>query len=267
MALNNTYNGNNNNGNGGNKQSSVNVYSPYKMSNVEGIDPSALNFTFCLNMLKLSISPKKPGDQIAFDHEKAIECFLTHGKAKMLSDEIKYMLSHKGEVHSVSVNTGRDGLVEFNDGISFGLDHPVLVLRKIGEDGKPVSNYAYEFKNDYHFNIRNYDPENPTNFDRVVHDQLEIDQFLTILDEYVKAITGAVAYSVLENGKFNQGRTDGKLNSIMEKLGVEYNSNRGGANYSRNNNSFFNNNQGNASYRQGTLDDFTNTMNTPEDVE
>lgn len=258
MALNTPYN----NGDNSRKQSSVNVYSPYKMSNTEGIDPSALNFTFCLNMLKLSISPKKPGDQIAFDHEKAIECYLTHSKAKMLSDEIKFMLSHKGELHSVAVSTGRDGLVEFNDGVAFGLDHPVLVLRKVGEDGKPVSNYVYEFKNDYHFNIRNYDPENPSNFDKLIHDKLEIEQFLTILDQYVKAITGAIAYSVLENGKFNNGRTDGKLNAIMDKLGVEYNTGR--PNYSRNNNSYFNNNQGNTSYRQATLDEFT-SMNTPEE--
>ena len=43
------------NSNGSNKnQSNVNVYSPYKMSNTEGIDPSAINFTFCLNMLNYS---------------------------------------------------------------------------------------------------------------------------------------------------------------------------------------------------------------------
>ena len=75
-------------------QSNVNVYSPYKMSNTEGIDPSAINFTFCLNMLKIGISPKKPGDQIAFDHEKAIECFLTNSKAVILIKEIDALLNH-----------------------------------------------------------------------------------------------------------------------------------------------------------------------------
>lgn len=264
MALG-TQNSYNNNGSNKN-QSNVNVYSPYKMSNTEGIDPSAINFTFCLNMLKIGISPKKPGDQIAFDHEKAIECFLTHSKAVMLMNEIKALLNHEIEDHSVSVLTGKDGMIEFNDGTSFNLDHPVLVLRKLAEDGKPVSNYAYEFKHDYHYTVRGYNPENPADFTKKIYNQLEIDEFLTLLEEYTKASTGAYAYYTLENAKYSQARTDGKINAIMEKLGVEYvKGGNGGGNYARSNNSFFNNNQGNTpSYRQGSLDEFT-AMNTPED--
>lgn len=264
MALGNYDNNGNNNSNKKN-QINVNVYSPYKMSNTEGVDPSALNFTFCLNLLKLSISPRKPGDNIAFDHEKAIECFLTHSKAKMLADEIRYMIAHKGEIHNVAVSTGRDGMIEFNDGTSFGTDKYLLVIRKIGEDGKPTSVYAYEFKDDYYFSIRNYDQEHPENYDRVIYDRIEIDQFLTLLDEYVKATTGAIAYSVLENGKYTQARQENKINAIMDKLGIDYANNKGG-NYSKPNNSFFTNNQGNTSYRQGTLDEFT-AMSSLDDEE
>ena len=253
--------GNYDNNQNNKKQISVNVYSPYKMSNTEGVDPSALNFTFCLNLLKISISPKKPGDIIAFDHEKAIECFLTHSKAKVFADEIRYMLSHKGEVHNVAVSTGKDGMIEFNDGTDFGTNNYLLVLRKIGEDGRPTSVYAYEFKRDYYFSIRNYNQDSPANYDRAIHDTVEIEELLILLDEYVKAMSGAVAYSVLENGKYAQARQENKINAIMDKLGVEYNK---GGNYSKPNNSFFNNNQGNTSYRQGTLDEFT-AMNSPEE--
>lgn len=248
------------------KNQGVNVYSPYRMSNIEGIDPSMLNFTFCLNMLKIGISPKKPGDQIAFDHEKAIECFVTHTKAKMLSNEIKYMMSHKGEIHNVSITTGKDGLVEFSDGIELGNNKYTLILRKIDENGKPVSSYAYEFKNDYHFTMRNYDPDSPAKFDRVIHDMIEVDEFIALLDSYYESMTGATAYSVLENAKYSQSRINTKLDSIMDKLGIEI---PRSANYSKpNNNSFFNN-SGNTTntYRQGSLDDFSSSMNTPEDVE
>ena len=154
-------------------------------------------------------------------------------------------------------------MIEFNDGTDFGLDHYVLVLRKLGEDGKPVSNYAYEFKHDYHFAIRNYNPENPSDYDRQIFPTLEVDEFVRLLEEYTKASTGAYAYYTLENAKYSQARLDGKVNAIMDKLGIEYAKGNGGANYAKSNNSFFNNNQGNT-YRQGSLDDFT-AMNTPEE--
>lgn len=247
-------------------QINVNVYSSYKMSNTEGIDPSAINFTFCLNMLKISISPKKPGDQIAFDHEKAIECFLTHTKAKMLSDEIKNMLKQpKGEIPSVSVSTGKDGLITFTDGRELGTNKYTLLLRKTDENGVPVSTYAYEFKTDYHFVIRNYDPEKPSAYDKVFHDNIEIDQFLILLDQYIKAATGAMAYFTLENSKYGQSRVNTKLDSIMEKLGIEI-PNKG--NYSRGTggSSFFTNSQNTGNtYRQGSLDDFSSVMNPPEE--
>lgn len=247
------------------KRNSINVYSPYRMSNTEGIDPSVLNFTFCLGMLKISISPKKPGDQIAFDHEKAIEVYLTHIKAKILSDEIKYMLKHKGEVHNVSVSTGKDGLITFSDGQELQTNKYTLLLRKIDENGVPTTNYAYEFKDDYHFTMRNYDPNNPSAYDKVIHDMIEVEQFILLLDEYNRAWTGADAYMVRDNFKYWDSIYNTKLDTIMEKLGIDFSKT---GNYSKNNNnSFFTNNSGSNNYRQSSLDDISGVMNTPEDID
>ena len=248
------------------QKDSLNVYSPYKMSNTEGIDPSALNFTFCIGMLKMSISPKKPGDQIAFDHDKAIGVYLTHVKAKMLSDEIKYMLKHKGEVHNVSVSTGKDGLVTFSDGQELQTNKYTLLIRTIDENGVPTTNYAYEFKDDYHFSMRNYDPNNPSAYDKVMHDTIEIDMFLNLLDEYYRAWTGADGYIVANSLKYWNSKVNTKIESIMEKMGIDITKN-GNYSHKQNNNSFFNNNSGNNNYRQSSLDELSNAMNTPEDID
>ena len=73
------------------------VYSPYKMSNIEGIDPSYLGVTFFRNLLQLAISPmnKNTGDKISFDHDNAIVVYLTHTKARILRNEIDRVLSGK----------------------------------------------------------------------------------------------------------------------------------------------------------------------------
>ena len=70
------------------------VYSPYKTSNVDGIDPSSLGVTFFRNLLQLSISPKlqNTGDKIAFDHDNAIVVYLTHTKARILKNEVERVL-------------------------------------------------------------------------------------------------------------------------------------------------------------------------------
>ena len=69
-------------------------YSEYGTGNPEGIDPSALSYTFYSRMLKLSISPLKMnnGDKIAYDHDNAAVAWLTHTKARMLYDQIKRVL-------------------------------------------------------------------------------------------------------------------------------------------------------------------------------
>lgn len=241
------------------------VYSPYKTSNVDGIDPSSLGVTFFRNLLQLSISPKlqNTGDKIAFDHDNAIVVYLTHTKARILKNEVERVL--EGKIDNGGVNTGADGLITFSNGKELGIAGPCLIIRKVDQSGKVISSYAYEFKQQYHCGIENFDQSN-SNHEKHYYDNIEVEQFLTLLEEYYKAATGAVAYSVIENSKYDVSRINTKINSIAEKLGIEYNS--GNANYSNNRQSFFNgnNNGGTPSYtpsaasRQSTLDDLASQL-------
>lgn len=240
------------------------VYSPYKMSNVEGIDPSYLGVTFFRNLLQLSISPmnKNTGDKISFDHDNAIVVYLTHTKARILRNEIDRVLA--GKIENGGVNTGADGLITFSNGKELGIAGPCLIIRKVDQNGKVVSSYAYEFKQQYHCGIENFD-QSTSNHEKYYYDGLEVDQFITLLEDYYVSACGAVAYSVIENSKYDYSRVNTKINLIAEKLGVEFNSN---ANYSSGTNrqSFFNQNGNNntSSYtpssRQSTLDELASEL-------
>lgn len=210
------------------------VYSPYNTSNTDGVDPSALSFQFFRGLLKISISPMKPnakqGDQSIWDHENAAAVYLTHTKARILADEVRAVMA-TDSINNSGVPTGSEGLISFSNGKELGATSPCLIIRKINnETGEVISSYAYQFKTT-HYSIRNFNPST-SKYDTMYHENLEINQFLTILDEYATAISGAQAYSTLYAFKYEIQKNKTKMELIMDKLGIESpqygNSNSGG---------------------------------------
>lgn len=231
-------------------------YSPYNMGNAEGIDPSALSYSFYNRMLKLSISPVKmnSGDKVSYDHENAAVVWLTHTKARLLRDEIEKVL--KGEISNGGVPTGTEGLVRFIDGKELGINNYCLVINKVNENGEVTSSYAYEFKTKHHYAIENYDPKDSSH-KKTYNNNLEIQQLLDLLESYYIAMTGAVAYSVMDANRFNTNTVNTKIDLIMSKLGVEYKP----GTTSRASGSFFDNSRSSSSESEGrsmraaTMDD------------
>lgn len=272
MALGDTnYSGNNKS-----KFKEPEVFSCYNMSNVEGVDPSAISFSFFRNLLKISISPKlaNPTNDKMWDHENAVTVYLTHTKARMLAKEIENVLS--GEKFNGGVNTGTDGLISFSDGKEVGSNFYCLIIRKIDMEGKVLSTYVYEFKPEYHYGISNFNTSDSSH-QKDYYDMLEIEQFKDLLNGYFNAMTNAVAYSVINNMRFDLSRINTKLNDIAEANGISYGN---GGSYSKNSNtSFFNNNQSqdtshgprqpeqsshSKGTRMSTMDDLEGAMNSEE---
>lgn len=228
-------------------------YSKYNTGNPDGIDPSALSYSFYNRMLKLSISPLKMtnGDKISYDHDNAAVVWLTHTKARMLADQIRKVLN--GDISNGGVNTGKEGLVRFCDGKELGIKNYCLIINKVNENGEVLSAYAYEFKTHYHYAVENYDPKDSTH-KKVYYDNIEVDQLLDLLESYYISMTGAVAYSVMDGMRFNTNSTNTKIDLIMSKLGVEYKSGMS----SRSSSSFFDtdhNTTNDRSMRSATMDD------------
>lgn len=229
-------------------------YSEYGTGNKDGIDPSALSYTFYNRMIKLSISPLKMnnGDKISYDHENAAVVWITHTKARMLYKAIQKVLS--GEIENGGINTGNEGLVIFTNGKELGINNYCLIINKINESGEVLSSYAYEFKSKHHFSVENYSSKDSSH-KKYYHNELEVEQLLDVLKSYYEAMTGAMAYSVMDGMRFNSNSNNTKLDLIMSKLGVEYKT--GMTSRSSSGRSFFDNTDpsNDRSVRTATMDD------------
>lgn len=247
---------NNSNYNNNKKQYQPKVYSQYKMSNAEStVDATALSTSFWNSMLVLSISPKKDtkDGSIAFDHENAATIYLSHTKARLLYNEICIFLENPEQYLNVGVSSG-SGLITISNGKEYGVNCPLLIISKVNpETGVIDSSYAYQFRQDYHYSIRNFD-KNTSDFDKVYHNNLEIEQLKTLLMSYYEAMTGAMAYSVIDNMKYDISRINTKLDSCAEKLGVEYKGRGNGNSNNRTGGSIFDKSEGRG-FSNSTLDD------------
>lgn len=232
-------------------------YSGYGTGNADGIDPSALSYSFYNRMLKVSISPlkMKNGDKVSYDHDNAATVWLTHTKARMLYDQITKVLN--GDLSNGGVSTGKEGLIRFCDGKELGINNYCLIINKVNENGEVISSYAYEFKTHHHYAVENYNPKDSSH-KKEYYDKLEINQLLDILKSYYDAMTGAVAYSVMDAMRFNTNSQNTKMDLIMSKLGVEYKSGMTSRS-SGGGGSFFDNNTNSSSndrdMRSATMDD------------
>lgn len=198
------------------------VYSHFSSGNPDGIDPSKYAISFWGGLMKLSISPKiaSSDGSIKYDYENNIELYLSHTRAMVLADELKDMV--KNGLKCVGVLTGmkNDGLILVTDGKEIGASGPCLILMKLNENFQPISSFAYEFRKQFHFGVRDYNSSDGS-FDRVYYDNLEIDQLIIALEEYYKAMVGAQAYAASSMAfKFDIARFNKNIGLVMDKLGV-----------------------------------------------
>lgn len=207
-----------------NKPFEPSIYSPYRFNNAESeIDKTCLTFGVWKQMLKISISPRKEGtEEIQFDMEKGLTVYLNHSKAKILSNELKNFLRDPDTYSGSGVPSGQ-GIITISNGAELGGTSPVLIIRKIDDTGNVVSSFAYEFKKDYYFSVRNYTGGTEFSRESDSYKNLEIEEMIRLLEEYCNAMTYMTAYSVMDVNKWNDHRVNSKLNAIAEKLGVEVN--------------------------------------------
>lgn len=254
MAQFGTYNNNQNN-----NRPELSVYSNYRMNNAESkVDPTCLTFRYWRTNLCIGIFPRKNtgNDDVSFDMSNGITIYLSHSKARIFKHEVENFLQDPVKYNAVGVPSGQ-AVITISNGSEYGKSNPILTIRKVNENGEVVASFAYEFKRDYHFSIRNYDGKN---FDSVYEDyqNLEIEQLLTVLEEYIKATTNAVAFTVMEQRSYSATRVEDKINAIASSLGVQV---TGNSKPKYNNSSYFasggntGNENNNVSYSSGTLED------------
>lgn len=232
MAIGDSYNyeGNNNTDNNKKEFKENEVYSNYNISNEDGVDPSALSYSFWNGCLKVSIAPKldNPTTKRKWDHKNAAVAFLNHNSARILREEALKVLN--GEQNNGGVKIGSKAtttLLSFSNGEEVGANGYCLIMRSIEDNGTINGTYVYEFHSQYHYGVKNFQADT-SKFSKTYYDQIEVTQFLDMLEQYYLAMTNATAYSVMSQMKFETSRLNTKIGLIAESLGVEFKGNYGG---------------------------------------
>lgn len=237
------------------------TYSPYRFNNAESkVDQTCIAFSFWNHTLCMRIAPKKQTNNpniIQFDMDAAISIYLSHSKARMFHTIIKNFRQDPEKYNGYGIPAGK-GLVTISNGKEYGTENPCIVARTVDENtGVCTGEYVYELKNNtgYYYGISDYDPKNG-NYNKVVDNfnNMELDMIECIFEQYYTAATMAVAASVLEGNNYEMSRLNGKIESIGNKLGVEFGnrSNTGGK--FKNQSYFANSEPGNASsFTPGSL--------------
>lgn len=246
MALGSTYNNNP----GRDEPFSPTVYSPYRLNNGESkLDPTCITFSFWKNSLKIGICPRRNSgsDDVSFDMDSGVFIYLNHTKARILADELRLFIQDTKAHSGCGVPSGKQGIITFHDGSEFGATNPIICIRKVDDNGNIDTSFAYEVKgDDYYFSIRNYKEGSDFTKEFESYRNLELLQILTLLEEYYKAQTQAIAATVATQQSFSFDRLQTRLNAVAEKLGIEiYNGGNRRGGYSSSSN-FFNRSNGNS---------------------
>lgn len=214
------------NQNNNNKGYSPSTYSTYTFKNPEGIDPSALGFSYYQRMLKISIAPMLPmkenDEYPQYDNENAVSIYLLPANAMVFLKEIEEFMRDPYGHNNLGVVSGRNensGLIVISNGKELGVNETNLIIRRINSNGDVTSSAAYQFNNDeYYSSIRNYN-EDTKDYSNAPHANIELEILCTHLREFINSSTYASAYSNLEANKRNTERLYELTKSLNEGAG------------------------------------------------
>lgn len=205
----------------------------------------SLGFSFWKGLLKVSISQAKQ-TYSGTEYEELTYIHLSPLKAKLLSDILKkmYLPLSFNDSKTYGVDTG---ITDVRNIISFGNDVTAskkdsikryVTIGKVDPDGNLQNPVRFDFNSNYHFAIEWNDFEK-MDCNKAYDNDLEIDIFIIVLDQFVESMTGAHSYGVMDMMRFDNSRINTKIELVMDKLGIERKGNKGSGDLS---NSFFNKN-------------------------
>lgn len=232
------------------------VYSAYRMNNAESmVDKTCMTFTYWNSFLRVSICPKKDtgNDMVQFDMKNGITINLAHTKARIFADVLRKFKEDPIKYNNSGVNSGA-ALITISNGKEYNSKYPCIIIRKIDENGSIQSTYIYQMKGDFFFSIINYKEDGSFERDFQSYQSLELDQMITILEAYYEAMTGALAYTVLHESRFENYRAQNERKAIAEKLGIELRPASSSRNTNYTSRSYFNNSSNGSSSSSSTTD-------------
>lgn len=234
--------GSGNNGNGGYSQREYNFYSKLRFTNRS--ENMSLSAAFWRNCLKITLSSElSEGNNVKYNELTSI--YLSPVKAMVLKEVLeKWKLAPKSNHKPVGISTGmkeiQPTILFFNDADT---NTRAMAICKVAPDGSINDKYVMHFNTaDYHQSLilNNLDT---AECEKEYHNDIEIDAFIMLLDQFAKAMTGAMAFSVYDGIRYDTNRMSNQLSAVMTALGVNQRSTYSTPNNSASN--YFNNNRNN----------------------
>ena len=233
MAIGGTYNANNSDG--GNKKLYENTYySRLKVKNDSA--KLALGYSYRSGNLIVEASEIKEG----FHYDLIESVFISPTKALLFSKEIDKFIEYLNESKidekkAFGITTGMGEKVSY---IGFSADkekHIYLTLGKIDGSGNITNSVPVPFNSDYHYAIE-WNNIDAMDLEKVQYEDVELIQFQNMVKDFARSMSGALAYSVLDLGRFDIAGIKSKMDPIYDKLGIEKRSYGGNRNYGGENN-------------------------------
>lgn len=232
MALGSNYQNNNQNQN---SMWEPSYYSRLRIKNPE--QNLALTFTFWKGTLKVSItetgsSQEGRNNELAYIH-------LSPTKARILAEGVKRVSANSEgkEIYGVDTGTG-----ETRGFIAIGreIGKPFLFIAKVNANGGYESSQRFDFNNNYNYLLGVHDLAN-LKCQKEYMNNIELDQFCGILEDYARFASGALGASFYDIGRYENAKLSNMVRSIGIKTGAIDPNKYGNGGGGRSNNSFFNN--------------------------
>ncbi len=255
MALgNNNYQNNRNN-----NQNSLdaNYYSRLRINNAN--DGLSLTFTFWRGLLKINIVESN-NSQANVPNNELASIYLSPMKARLMSECITRVMNDPETLEIYGINTG---IGEVNGFMAIGRDagNPYIVIAKVSKDGYD-STQRFNFNVDYNYLLQVNDLTN-LKFKKEFDNNVELQAFKDIIDDYARAVSGAYGASFYDIGRYENAKTTNLIRKMAESVGVETGNNNGGYNrQGGNGSSYFNNGNNASSSQSNNHNNYSNSSST-----
>lgn len=221
-----------NNQNGG--KNTPTYYSRFRVYNPD--EKLTISVNFWNGMMKISL------DQFiqngynqggASSRDEVVAVYVSPIKARLFVKCIDDVMSdQKDSSYGIDTGTGDiRGLIVI--GKKSGV--PFIGLGKVNGDGGYENYQEYNFAKDMYYRLNIRDVQK-LKFDKIVENNVELEQLRNAALEFANAMNGAYAYAVHDIGRYDHNRTNNVLQSIADAVGAN-----NGRSSRGNGNSFFDN--------------------------
>ena len=230
--------GNSNSNNNNNKNYDPTYYSRIRFSNSED---KKINITFRSGLLIIEICTVDSNDgyKIVPIQTMHLSPIKSNMLVKQMDNFLQYITSSKKIEENVAfgVNGGINSKVSYI-GFSSNSDKEIIMtIGKFDENGQITESTQYKFSKNYNYAL-NWKDISCNDLSKEYMDFIEFSMLKNLIEDFGRSMSGAYGYASADINRYETAKNNRKIDSIMDKLGIErprYNNN------SRSENNFLSN--------------------------